>query len=105
MSETEYDVLGIDKQSQNFEQVHGVLASAIANIDDETRNLVPRLWEGDAATAFVELIARYQEKAQQQQNLLMEASGLLGDSSKAVSAQDDSARASVAGIGAGLDLP
>ncbi|MFC4377485.1 WXG100 family type VII secretion target [Nocardia halotolerans] len=105
MTGTNIDVLGIDKQSQNFEQVHGVLQAAINNIDDEVRTLVPSLWEGDAANAFVGLMGRYQEKAARQQALLMEASGLLNSSSKQFSANDEDGSSKLSSVGSSLDLP
>ncbi|GGK57224.1 WXG100 family type VII secretion target [Nocardia camponoti] len=101
MTDFNLDAVGIDKQSQSFEQMHGTLQAAISFIDDETNSLVPGLWEGDAARAFQKVMLDFQERAQKQQNLLMEASGLLGQTSQQIRGQDE---ASSSALG-GLNLP
>ncbi|KAF0848327.1 WXG100 family type VII secretion target [Nocardia caishijiensis] len=105
MGEVLVDAVGIDSQSKNFEEVHATLQAAIGNIDDEVASLVPSLWDGLAAKAFVNLMTRYQEKAQRQQTLLMEASGLLKDSSTQLAANDEASEARVAAAGSSLSLP
>lgn len=105
MAGTLVDAIGINSQSQKFEEAHATLQTAINNIDDEVATLVPGLWDGLAAMAFVKLMTQYQEKAARQQTLLMEASDLLRDSSTKLTANDESSESRVAAVASSLSLP